>query len=152
MTDQVQLSRIIRQWVDAFMHRSMRGWSHHVKATGMSMPQFSILMQLHYKGTCGISEISERFEVTTAAASQLVDRLVQSGLIERSEHPDDRRAKQIQLSSKGRKLIENGIEQRYRWVDELAASLNAEERTKVAQALTILTKAARELEAEKQAA
>src|SRR5574341_158536 len=147
MTDQAQLSRNIRQWMDVFMHRPMRGWPHHVKASGMSMPQFSILMQLHYKGSCGISEISERFEVTTAAASQLVERLVQSGLIERSEHPDDRRAKQIQLSNKGRKLIENGIEQRYRWVDELAASLNAEERTKVAQALTILTRAARELEA-----
>src|SRR5574341_728945 len=100
MTDQAQLSRIIRQWMDVFMHRSMRGWSHHVKASGMSMPQFSILMQLHYKGSCGISEISERFEVTTAAASQLVERLVQSGLIERSEHPDDRRAKQIQLSNR----------------------------------------------------
>src|SRR5574341_1698557 len=88
MTDQAQLSRIIRQWMDVFMHRPMRGWSHHVKASGMSMPQFSILMQLHYKGSCGISEISERFEVTTAAASQLVERLVQSGLIERTEHPD----------------------------------------------------------------
>ncbi|MCL5611774.1 MAG: MarR family transcriptional regulator [Chloroflexi bacterium] len=146
MTDQVQLSKIIRKWMDTFMHRSMRGWSHHVKATGMSMPQFSILMQLHYRGSCGISEISERFEVSNAAASQLVERLVQSGLIERAEDPDDRRAKLIKLSSKGKKLIESGIEQRYRWVDELVSNLNAEERTKVGAALTMLTEAAAKLE------
>ena len=146
MTDQVQLSKIIRKWMDTFMHRSMRGWSHQVKATGVSMPQFSILMQLHYKGVSGISEISERFEVTNAAASQLAERLVQSGLIERAEDPGDRRAKLIKLSSKGKHLIESGIEQRYRWVDELVSNLNAEQRTKVGEAMTILTEAAAKLE------
>ena len=146
MTDQVQLSKIIRKWMDTFMHRSMRGWSHHVKTTGMSMPQFSILMQLNYRGPCGISEISERFEISNAASSQLVERLVQNGLIERAEDPDDRRAKLIKLSSKGKKLIESGIEGRYRWVDELVSSLGADERTKVGEALTILTEAAAKLD------
>ncbi len=152
MTDPTQLSRILRRWMDVFMHRSMRGWSHQVKATGMSMPQFSILMQLHYKGSCGVSEISERFEVTTAAASQLVDKLVQSNLVERAEDPHDRRARQIQLSTKGKAMIEKGTRERYRWVDQLVAILDAKDREQVAEALTILTNAARELESEKQAA
>ncbi|SRR5581483_7596839 len=148
MTDSAQLSRILRKWMDTVTHRSMRGWSHHAKATGMSVPQFSILMQLHYRGACDISGISDRFEITSAAASQLVDKLVQNGLIERAEHPDDRRVKQVTLTNKGKRLVEHGIEQRYRWVDELISRLNAEQRTKVAEALTILTEAAREAEAE----
>jgi len=57
-------------------------------------------MQLHYKGSCGMSEISERSNVTAAAASQLVEKLVQSELIERTEDPNDRRAKQLSLSKK----------------------------------------------------
>lgn len=148
MTRSVQFSQAIRSWMDVFMHRSMRGWGLFAKSTGLSMPQFSILMQLHHKGVCGLSDISERFDVTNAAASQLVDKLVQSRLIQREEDPHDRRAKLLNLTGKGRELIQQGIEERYRWVDQLAGKLTAAERAKVTEALNIMTQAARELEAE----
>ena len=130
------------------MHRSMRGWGQYAKSTGLGMPQFSILMQLHHKGACGVSDISERFDITNAAASQLVDKLVQSSFIKRDEDPSDRRAKLLNLTDKGKKLIQQGIEERYRWVDELAGRLTAEERAQVSEALNIMTQAARELESE----
>ena len=56
-------TQALRRWIDVFMHRSMRGWSQFAKTTGFSMPQFSILMQLHHRGVCGIGAISERFDV-----------------------------------------------------------------------------------------
>jgi len=146
MTDKVQFSHITRQWMDIFMHRSMRGWSHFAKSTGLSMPQFSILMQLHHRGRCGLSELSERFDITNAAASQLVDKLVQSGYLERAEDPSDRRAKMLNLSDKGRSFVEQGIQERHRWMDELVKSLSAEEIAKVSEALTILTEAAQHTE------
>ena len=128
------------------MHRSMRGWARYIKASGLSMPQFSILMQLYHRGPCGMSEISEGFGITPAAASQLVDKLVQSDLIARTEDPNDRRAKQIALTSQGKQLIEQGIAERYRWMDKLDENLSLEERKKVAEALNILNEAAKELE------
>ncbi|HEX9838997.1 MAG TPA: MarR family transcriptional regulator [Anaerolineales bacterium] len=148
MTKSLQFSQSIRSWMDVFMHRSMRGWGLFAKSTGLSMPQFSILMQLHHKGVCGVSDISERFDITNAAASQLVDKLVQSGFIKREEDPHDRRAKLLNLTDKGKELIQQGIEERYRWVDQLAEKLTVEERAKVAEALDIMTQAAKELEAE----
>ena len=146
MTNEVQFSQTLRAWMDAFMHRSMRGWNHFAKSTGLSMPQFSILMQLHYKGACGMSEISERFDVSAAAASQLVDKLVQAGYIERTEDPHDRRAKLLKLSNNGAKLVDDGFQQRYRWLDELTANFNAAEQTQISAALTLLTEAAQKLE------
>ncbi len=146
MTKPLSISQSLRAWMDVFMHRSMRGWSHFAKSTGLSMPQFSILMQLHHKGPCGVSEISERFDVTAAAASQLVDKLVQAGYIERTEDPSDRRAKMLHLSENGSKLVDDGIQERHRWMDELASHMNPEEQAKVAEALGILTKAAQKLE------
>jgi DNA-binding MarR family transcriptional regulator len=146
MTERVHLSKALRSWMDVSTHYSMRGWAHHAKATGLSMPQFSILMQLFYRGNCGISEISERFEITSAAASQHVDNLFQAGLIERDEDPRDRRAKQIRLSAKGRTLIESGMSERYRWMDRLAETLEERDRQKIAEALVILTEAARKLD------
>ena len=91
MTESLQFSKSLRQWMDVFMHRSMRSWHLFVKSTGLTMPQFSILMQLHYKGSCGMSEISEHFDISNAAASQLAEKLVQGGYIERDEDPNDRR-------------------------------------------------------------
>ncbi len=152
MTERVQLSKALRSWMDVSTHYSMRGWAHHAKATGLSMPQFSILMQLFYRGNSGISEISERFEITSAAASQHVDNLVQAGLIERTEDPRDRRAKQIQLSPKGRALLESGMSERYRWMDRLEETLEERDRQKIADALVILTEAARKLVIAKQPA
>src|SRR5687768_11751 len=148
MAKSVQFMQAIRSWMDVFMHRSFRTWGLFAKSTGLSMPQFSILMQLHHKGVCGVSDISERFDITNAAASQLVDKLVQSGLIQREEDPQDRRAKLLDLTDKGQDLIQQGIEERYRWVDQLAERLTAEERVQVSEALDIMTRAAQELEAE----
>ena len=148
MSKSPPITQPLRAWMDVFMHRSMRGWSQFAKTTGLSMPQFSILMQLHYRGNCGIGDISERFDITNAAASQLVDKLVQSGFIRREEDPHDRRAKLLNLTDKGRELIQQGIEERYRWVDQLAENLTAEESAKVIEAFNIMTRAARELEAE----
>ena len=146
MTERVLLPKALRAWMDVSTHYSQRGWAHHAKAPGLSMPQFSILMQLFYRGNSGISEISERFEITSAAASQHVDNLVQAGLIERTEDPRDRRAKQILLSPKGKALIESGMSERYRWMDALVETLEEKDRQKIAEALVILTEAARKLD------
>ena len=146
MTKPTPITQPLRAGMDVFMHRSMRGWNQFAKSTGLSMPQFSILMQLHYKGPCGMSEISERFDVSAAAASQLVDKLVQAGYIERTEDPSDRRAKLLKLSTKGAKLVDDGILERYRWMDELTGQLTTEERGKVAEALMLLTEKAREVD------
>ena len=149
MTDKLHFSQTLRAWMDAFMHRSMSGWNHFAKSTGLSMPQFSILMQLHHKGPCGMSEVSERFDISAAAASQLVDKLVQSGHLERAEDPNDRRAKNLRLTPSGAKLVDDGIQERYRWMEELAANLDAGDHAKISDALTLLTQAARKMDEKK---
>jgi DNA-binding MarR family transcriptional regulator len=131
--------------MDTFVHRSMHDSARFIKASGFSMPQFFLLMHLHRHEQCGISDLSGHMDVTAAATSQLVDKLVQAGLLVRVENPIDRRAKQISLSPAGEAFIEKAIAERSRWVDDLIATLNAEERQKVAEALQILTEAAKNL-------
>src|SRR5512135_2892363 len=139
------LSQALHSWVDISSQYAMRSWTRHARATGLSMPQFSILMQLYHRGDCGISDISDRFAITTAAASQHVENLVQAGLIGRTEDPRDRRAKQIQLSEKGRALIQHGFGARYQWIDQLASAIDPRDQEKITEALAILTEAARKL-------
>ncbi|MEK7786240.1 MAG: MarR family transcriptional regulator [Chloroflexota bacterium] len=146
MSTAKQFNTALRDWAEIFMTHSMREWVRFVKSSGLSMPQFSTLMRLYYHGGCGISEISAHLDVTAPAASQMVDRLVQMGLLERGEDPNDRRAKQVTLSAKGRALIEKGIEARNRWSEELTTKLTAEQRGIVVEALTFLTEAASKLD------
>jgi DNA-binding MarR family transcriptional regulator len=110
------------------------------------MPQFSILMQLHHKGSCGMSQISERFDISNAAASQLAEKLVQHQYIERAEDQNDRRAKVLQITTKGTDLINVGVAERHRWMDELVKNLSADEKIKVHEGLSILIEAAKKLE------
>ena len=146
MKDTIPINRAVSQWVDILTNHAMHNQIRFVKAAGLSMPQFGILMRLYYGHSCGVSQVSEHMDITAAAASQLVEKLVQSGLVERSEDPDDRRAKVLQLSAKGRRLIEDGIAERSRWVDDLIAALDPAERESVSQGLQILGSAAKQLE------
>ncbi len=131
------------------MHNSMRDWNLFTKRAGLSMPQFGILTQLQHKGSCGMSAISDHFGITPAAASQLVDKLVQAGYLERTEDSNDRRVRLLNLSTKGGKLLHQATEERYRWMDDLTSKLSPEEQDKIVTALNILIKAARVMEEQK---
>jgi len=136
-------------WMEHFIHYSTRGWNRFAKTIGISLTQFNIMTQLYERDVWSISEISEYFEITVPAASQLVDKLVQSGLVHRVENQTDRRARQLTLSASGANLVDDGIRERHRWVDELAKHMSAEERAKVEEVLAILTEAAQTMEAKK---
>ncbi len=103
-------------------------------------------MRLYHGGKSGVSEMGGEMGVTNAAASQAIDRLVQLGLIARSEDPDDRRAKQLVLTEKGCDLIKSAIEARGRWVEGLTTALNGEQQEMIISALTLLTDAARKMD------
>jgi DNA-binding MarR family transcriptional regulator len=146
MTSFSELSEIIRQWADMTTTRSMQERSHYVKVSGLSMPQFGILMYLYSRSDCGISDIGERMDISAPAASQMVDRLVQHGLVERTEDPNDRRARQLTLTPKGRELIEAGLTARTHWVDDLVRSLAPEDYDEVASTLAKLIEVVQALE------
>jgi DNA-binding MarR family transcriptional regulator len=133
---------VIREWSEVFMQRSMRDFRRFMSTTGLSFSQISILMRLVHRGNTSVSEVGEQLGVTNAAASQAVDRLVQLGLIERTEDPEDRRAKQLALTLKGRDLIDQGIEARSKWVVGVTDSLNSEQQNMIVSALILLTSAA----------
>jgi DNA-binding MarR family transcriptional regulator len=137
------LTDVIREWSEVFMQRSMRDFRKFMDETGLSFSQINILMRLVHGRSIGVSEIGEQLGVTNAAASQAVDRLVQLGLIERTEDPQDRRAKRLALTQKGRTLIEQGIAARSQWVETLTDALTPEEQSMIISAMTLLTAASR---------
>jgi len=136
---------IVRQWVEASDRRSLAQWRRFVRGAGLSMPQLSLLMRLYYGGGCQVHDIGRGLGVSAAAASQMVDRLVQGGLVERAESPRDRRARQVALSARGRQLVGRGMRERYRWVDDLVAELAVTTRASVLRVMPSLIEAEKRL-------
>ena len=73
------------EWVEIFMHRSMCRFINPARKSGLSMSTIGTLFHLHHKESMGVTDLGEHLGVTSAAASQMLDRLVQLGLIQRSE-------------------------------------------------------------------
>jgi DNA-binding MarR family transcriptional regulator len=146
MSPTIVFTEVIREWSEVFMHRSMRDFRKFMDETDLSFSQINILMRLLHGGSAGVSEIGAQLGVTNAAASQAVERMVQAGLIERTEDTQDRRAKKLALTPKGRTLIGRGIEIRSQWVEGLTEALTPEQQSMIISALTLLTAAARKTE------
>ena len=137
-----KLSEAMQEWTEVFMRRSGHDFKRFMVDTGLSFTQVNVVMRLFRGGASSVSEIGEHAFVTNAAASQTVDQLVQLGLIERTEDPNDRRAKQLTLTPKGRALIDNVIKARSKWIETLADSLTPEQQELIISAFTLLTEAA----------
>jgi DNA-binding MarR family transcriptional regulator len=72
----------------------------------LTMSQVKGLRTLAHHTPATITQIAEVLKISQPTASQLVDRLVQSGLAQRTEDPTDRRRMLVRLSKKGQQLHE----------------------------------------------
>ncbi|AFD24604.1 MarR family winged helix-turn-helix transcriptional regulator [Deinococcus gobiensis] len=73
--------------------------------TQLSSRQIGVLFQLRAHGTQNVSALARSVGLTLSATSHLLERLVQHGLVVRSEDPDNRRQKRIALSDQGQGLL-----------------------------------------------
>jgi len=135
----VPFSELFRKVLWQLMHASMRGFWRYAKEHGLSMTQMFLLRQIQgEQNGCNVSMIGEQMGVTSAAISQTLDRLVQQGLVSRTEDPQDRRHKRIQLTPRGEQVLSEGLEARQAWIADLDARLTEDEKALIARALSLL--------------
>jgi len=75
-----------------------------------------------------MSELAKVMDVTTAAATGIVDRLVRYGYIVRAYDPKDRRVVNIKLTQKGSDLVKRIGRQRREVTSEVFGKISKEER------------------------
>jgi MarR family transcriptional regulator, 2-MHQ and catechol-resistance regulon repressor len=76
-----------------------------IKDTGLGLTDFAALEALLHKGPLSITEIQSKVPLALGSMTAAVDRLEERGLILRTPSPEDRRAKILKLSPKGRSLV-----------------------------------------------
>ena len=143
----LDLKKIVVDWAVVFMRLSMHDFTRHARATGLSMAQMNVLTHLYYHRASGVLNLTELMQVSPAGASQMVERLVQQGLVQRVESPEDRRVRLVHLTESGKKAVAESIAAHQRWMEDLMASLDDAQREAITYALLVLTEKATELEA-----
>jgi DNA-binding MarR family transcriptional regulator len=100
-----------RQLVDELHERlAERGW------TGVR-PAFGFVLLALRDGPASLRDLPDALGTSKQAVSKLVDAMVTAGFAQRVADPGDARAKRVQLSARGRKLLSD--------VEEIWADLEA---------------------------
>jgi DNA-binding MarR family transcriptional regulator len=128
----------LQRWLAVAMDRSFRHFLCYARESGLSMSQLGALFHVHRAGSTGVSDLGDHLGVTSGAASQMLERLVQQELILRSVDPSDRRVKQIVLTDKGLQVLRGSIRAQQGWLYDLAETLSDSEKETIMPALNIL--------------
>lgn len=84
-----------------------RAWAilrEEIEGYDLTPPQFALLAFLWQQDGLTQVELSEKGQIDRTTVGGLVDRLEKIGLVERRQHPNDRRAYKIHLTERGKEL------------------------------------------------
>ena len=123
---------------DLFSDVLFGGFFRFARSMDLSPPQLGILMRLGHGRPLGVSGVGGELSVTSAAASQMIDKLVQLGLVARSEDEEDRRSKRIGLTAAGADTVDRFKASRREWAKGLAARMSEAEAEILLSAIDIL--------------
>ena len=96
--------------------------------TKITMPQFFVLEFLYRSGESKMSRIAKFINVSTAAITGIVERLVRDGYVIRASDPKDRRIVMIRLTAKGTKAVKDIMEKRKEVTMKIFGVISQEER------------------------
>ena len=87
--------------------RMLRTYADHKASQfGITRAQWVVLVRLDRFEGLKQSELAEMLDLQPITLTRLLDRLCDSGLIERRADPNDRRAKRLYLTAEARPLLE----------------------------------------------
>jgi DNA-binding MarR family transcriptional regulator len=94
----------------------------------ITFPQFFVMSHLYKHGESNMHELAKVMDVSTAAATGIVERLVRCGYVARVYDSKDRRVIHIKLTQKGSDMVKRIIQQRRGVTLEIFGKIPKEER------------------------
>ena len=110
----------------------------------VTLTQFRTLVVLRAHGASRLNRLAEALEVNSSTALRTVDRLVESGLLTREENPADRREVMIELTRRGRRIVDDVTGQRRAAIESIVRAMPSGQRAATIEALLAFAEAAGE--------
>ncbi|MGD1147507.1 MAG: MarR family transcriptional regulator [Thermoanaerobaculaceae bacterium] len=141
--DRPGIGHTIRSWWMLMAEASVGEDLAIMAETGLTLPQVLTLFKLHDQSPQCVSSIAAVLHLSQPATSQLLDRLVHEGLVDRTEDPGDRRRKRLAITPRGARLVTRLAEAKSRGLDHAANRLSPQVRKRLA---SVLQEALRQLD------
>lgn len=125
-----EIADLLQQW-KTIMTASRPRWS----APDLTFTQLRALSAIAHRDSLRVSELADELNIKLAAASALADRMTRRQLIVRRTDAGDRRIVRLELSSRGRGLIERLERDRTEHVGKLISRMTSAERDALATTL-----------------
>jgi MarR family transcriptional regulator, organic hydroperoxide resistance regulator len=122
----------------------------HLSELDLTLPQVQVLRILRREGAVPTGRLAVCLRISAPATTQLTDRLIRKGLIERNHSENDRRAVLVALSPSGRCLVDRFRERRDAVFIAALSQLSEAERAQVVSSLQMVIAALESFEAKSQ--
>jgi MarR family transcriptional regulator, 2-MHQ and catechol-resistance regulon repressor len=117
-------------------HRTLqRLAARSIESSDMGLSDFAVMEMLLHKGPQPVNEIGRRIELTSGAITTAVDRLESCGLVTREAHENDRRARIVRLTARGKEQAVKVFAGHRTAMDLAASGLSKAERAMLIQLL-----------------
>ena len=87
-------------------HALRKAFDRRAVGLGVTRAQWKVLFRLHRRPGLRQIELADMLDIEPITLSRIVDRLEESGLVERRPDPSDRRAWRLHVTAKAQPLIE----------------------------------------------
>jgi DNA-binding MarR family transcriptional regulator len=115
-----------------------RAFDTRVRSRGVTRPQWRVLGLLsRYEGSSQ-SALAEMMDVEPITLARMIDRLAESGLVERKPDPNDRRAWRLFLTPLGTSNLEQLKPDAVALFDDALSGLSSDERVKLEAMLNVI--------------
>ena len=105
---------------------------------GVTLPRFDVMAALDRHGEMKMGELSQSLLVSNGNVTQLVQKLVQDGIVELRKPPADRRASIVRLTSEGKQQFDKLARAHQDWIDQMIGDLDFTQRERLYVALGVL--------------
>ena len=113
-------------------------FDQQVREIGVTGPQARLLLTLNRRPGENQGFYAEQLEVEPITLCRMVDRLEEASMVERRPDPADRRAWQLHLTDKSRKVVEKLQQRVDSLVEDMLAGLTSAERLEFARLLKVV--------------
>jgi DNA-binding MarR family transcriptional regulator len=122
-------------WLNLSTQRTMDEFVYFIRKRGLTLQQMNLMMFLYYHGSCEMSHLVEPLQIGKSAVSQMVERLVKLGYLERVEVAGDRRSRLVKITAAAEQTILDGIAARQIWLENTPIDLPVEDQQHLLQVL-----------------
>ncbi len=126
----------ITEIMPIIMKEFMRHQTDEFYKSNVTLPQFAILDLLSTGGESKMTDIAKFMNVTTAAMTGIVDRLIKYNYVSRARNPKDRRVVKVKLTAKGSGVVKKLIEHRRQALINMFGKVSQKEREDYLRILT----------------